>query len=235
MKKVLVLLAMSALVFSCKEEKKEVEQTPEEVTEETTVGIQEETVNYDAFGIKEPNLPKGLNKENKVPDVMLTMEDGTRMSLEGLYSEQPVVLFFYRGHWCPACAKHLSDFANEAKEIEDRGVKLVAVTPETYDNVDKTKEKTGANFTIVSDVDGSVMKAFDVDFDVTDNYQGIVQDKLGTSIAKSNATGEAILPVPATYIINTKGEIVYTQFNPDYKNRASVQDILDNLPETEDE
>ncbi|GGB70158.1 hypothetical protein GCM10007424_07650 [Flavobacterium suaedae] len=234
MKKVIVLLAISALVLSCKEEKNDTDQIPEAEAEETTIGVQRETVDYDAFGIKKPNLPKGLNKGNKAPDVMLTMQDGTRMSLEGLYSEQPVVLFFYRGYWCPVCIKHLSEFAKEAKKIEDKGVKLVAVTPETYDNVGKTKEKTGANFTIVSDGDGSVMQAFDVDFDVTQNYQGMIQDKLDASIAESNATGEAVLPVPATFIINTKGEIVYTQFNPDYKDRASIQEIIDNLPETKE-
>lgn len=223
---------MSVLVLSCKEEKKDADQMHEESAEETTIGVQRETVDYDAFGIKEPNLPEGLNKGDKAPDVMLTMQDGTRVSLKELYSEQPVVLFFYRGYWCPVCTKHLSEFAKEAEKIEDRGVKLVAVTPESYDNVDTTKEKTGADFTIVSDVDGSVMKAFDVDFDVTENYQNLIQDKLDASIAKTNATGEAVLPVPATYIINTKGEVVYVQFNPDYNDRASVQDIIDNLPET---
>ena len=39
----------------------------------------------------------------------------------------------------------------------------------------------------------------------------------------------ANLPVPATYIIGKDGKIKYVFFNTDYKKRASVQEILNNL------
>lgn len=231
MKKLVTVLGLAALVMTgCKEEKNDTNLGSDETKEEVKVGVHEETVNYDSFGVREPNIPKGLKEGDKAPDIMLTMQDGSRISLEGLYKDQPLVLFFYRGEWCPICIKHLSKFAEEAKKIEERGVKLVAITSESYDNVNKTKEKTKANFTIVSDTDGSIMEAFDVDFDVTENYQKRIQNELGTSIAKSNASGEAVLPVPATYIINTNGDVIYVQFNPDYKDRATVQDIIDHLP-----
>jgi len=35
--------------------------------------------------------------------------------------------------------------------------------------------------------------------------------------------------VPATYIINRQGIITAVQFDPDYKNRASVKWMLKNL------
>jgi len=74
------------------------------------------------------------------------------------------------------------------------------------------------------------MKAFDVNYNVTNEYQSMIADKLNASIAETNATKEAVLPVPATYIIDTKGKIIYKQFNPNYKVRASIEDILNNLP-----
>jgi hypothetical protein len=37
---------------------------------------------------------------------------------------------------------------------------------------------------------------------------------------------EAKLLVPATYVINPKGEIVFRHFDYDYKNRASVNAML---------
>ena len=42
----------------------------------------------------------------------------------------------------------------------------------------------------------------------------MIQEHLNASIKGTNANGEAVLPVPATYIINTNGKIVYRQFNP---------------------
>ena len=49
---------------------------------------------------------------------------------------------------------------------------------------------------------------------------------LKVSIAKNSAFGEAKLPVPATYVIDTDGTIIFSHFNPDYGKRASIDDIL---------
>ncbi len=38
------------------------------------------------------------------------------------------------------------------------------------------------------------------------------------------------LPVPATFIIDRNREIVWRQFDPNYKNRASVENIVKHLP-----
>lgn len=123
----------------------------------------------------------------------------------------------------------MSEFAENAKAIEAKGAKIVAVTPETYENIEKTKSQTGADFTIISDVDGAVSKAFDVNFSVTEAYQAMIQEKLNASIANTNANKKADLPVPATFIIDTNGKIIYRQFDPDYKNRASIAEILSHL------
>ncbi|TVQ90758.1 MAG: AhpC/TSA family protein, partial [Bacteroidetes bacterium] len=37
------------------------------------------------------------------------------------------------------------------------------------------------------------------------------------------------LPIPATYIIGQDGKIAWRQFDPDYKKRSSVKDILEAL------
>lgn len=228
MKKILMITAIAAVFTGCKEDK-------EAAVADETVAVQTEVVNdsidYKAFGMEEDNLPDGLKVGDNAPQIVFTMPDDTRMSLKGLYEKQPVVIIFYRGYWCPVCIKHLSEFAEEAKEIEAKGARLVAITSESYDNVKTTKEETGADFTIISDTDGKVMEAFDVDFKVREDYQGMIQERVDASIAKTNATGEAVLPVPATYIIDTNGKIVYRQFNPNYRERASLQEIIDHLPE----
>ncbi len=230
MKKAVFAFAIVAALFtSCKSEK---EKTTEEetVVAEEGMAVADEKPDYAGFGMEEEDLPQGLKVGDTAPDIAMTTADNKKVNLKDLYAEQPVVVIFYRAYWCPVCIKHLSEFAEKAKDIEAKGVKLVAITSETYDNVDKTKAETGANFTIISDADGEIMKAFDVDFKVTESYQAMIGDKLNASVAETNATGKAVLPVPATYIIDTDGKIVYRQFNPNYRERASVQEIIDNLP-----
>jgi peroxiredoxin len=221
MKKLLFALLITTVLVSCK---KEVKETQKEVV------TAEPSIDYASVGMDTTSIPKGLNVGDNAPEITFTTVDNKKETLASYYEKQPVVIIFYRGYWCPVCNKHLTEFAAKAKQIETAGAKLIAISSESYDNVAKTKEQTGANFTIISDADGSIRKAFDVNFKVTEEYQAMIQDKLKASIAETNANKQAELPVPATFIINKLGKIVYKQFNPDYKVRASVEDILNNLP-----
>lgn len=226
--KFLWTLALFAVLIACKREQKQ--ESEETATQEAVDTVAKPAVDYAKFGMDNGDLPEGLEEGDPAPEVSFVGEDGKEVALADLYKDQPVVVLFYRGYWCPVCNKYLSDFASRAEQIEEKGAKLVAITPESYDNVAKTVENTGAEFTIFSDPDGRVIEAFDVDFDVTKDYQNLVQEKLGTSIAEANASGETVLPVPATFIIDTDGTIVFRQFNPDYTQRASVEEIIKNLP-----
>jgi len=225
MKKIgFILIVILLVTISCKNEKKT--KKVESVKKETKMAINDNT----KFGIDAGSSPQGLTVGTQAPNVKLTLQDGKVVTLADLYKSQPVVLFFYRGYWCPVCNRHLTAFAKDAGKIEAKGVKLIAVTPESYDNVAKTRAQTGIKFTVVSDTDDSVLKAFKVNFKVTDKYQQMIQDRLNASIAKTNANGQAVLPVPATFIIDKTGKIVYRQFDPDYHNRAGVDEILAHLP-----
>ncbi len=221
MKKLVMLLALVSVV-ACKQKEQPVESKVEETVEVAEVTPE---IDYASYGMKADNAPKGLAKGTKAPEVSLTI-DGKQIALAELYKDQKVALIFYRGYWCPACNKHLSNFAERAKELEEKGIKLIAITPEAQEGVEKTKERTKANFTIVSDTDGSLQQAFDVDYDVTEGYLGKVQEKLSVSIAENNANGQGQLPVPATYVIDSNGEIVFAHFDPNYSKRASIDDIL---------
>jgi peroxiredoxin len=73
-----------------------------------------------------------------------------------------------------------------------------------------------------------IMKSYKVNFAVDEKtvtrYKGY-----GIDFDNANGSNGANLPVPATYIIGKDGKIKYVFFNTDYRKRASVQDILDNL------
>lgn len=192
--------------------------------------LPEPTIDYASLGMNDTYIPRGLNVGENAPEITFLTSENQKKTLDSYYEKQPVVIIFYRGYWCPVCNKHLSEFAEKAKQIEEAGAKLIAISSESYENVEKTIEQTGADFTIISDADGTIMKAFDVSYHVTDSYQDMIQVKLDASIKETNACKKAELPVPATFIIDKKGTIVYKQFNPNYKVRASVEDILNNLP-----
>ena len=188
---------------------------------------------YDKYGMKETanqKLPKGLEVGTAAPDFKAMNQDEEEVVLSEVLAEQSVVLFFYRGEWCPLCSRYLSNFQDSLAFVEAQNVKVIAVTPEKLESSEKMLEKTGAEFIVVNDADKSIAKKYDVLFGVTEAYQKKIKTLLFTDIAKNNEEEEANLPVPATYIINRKGEIVYRHFDINYKNRASVKEILANLP-----
>ena len=236
MKKLLVSLFVISLIISCKNEKGKEAQIPQQEetnsnTETLQMTVEAPTFDYASFGIVDTDIPKGLEVGAMAPDISFPAERDDKMYLPNLYKEQPLVIIFYRGYWCPVCNKYLSDFATKVSQIEAKGAKIIAFTPETSENIAKTKKNTSLGIAVYSDSDGSIMKAFDVDYEVTEGYQNKIQEKLNTSINETNNTDTAILPVPATFIINKEGKIVYKQFDPDYHNRASVEEILANIPQ----
>lgn len=229
MKKI-VLCAISAFaLFSCTETPKEKVQPVTETPTTETAKTETTKEDLSKFGIADNSSPQGLQKGETIPDVTFTLEDGSTTSLKSLYKQQPLVVFFYRGYWCPYCNQYLAQLAEKAKDLEITGAKLIAITPETYENAAKIKDNTHANFTIISDKDGSIMKAFKVAFDVTKDYQDKLE-KHNISFDSANASGEAVLPIPATYVIAQNGEITYSFNNPDYTMRAPIEEIFQNIP-----
>ena len=159
------------------------------------------------------------------PDFTALDQTGKAQSLKELLKKGPVVIMFYRGQWCPYCNKQLKSLEDSLSFIMDKGATLLAVTPETNENVDKTIEKTQVSFPVLSDKGLSIMKAYKVAFDV--DVETIAKyKKYGIDFEKANGSNGAVLPIPAVYIIDKNGKITYAYFDTDYKKRASVAEIV---------
>ena len=172
--------------------------------------------------------PEGLKVGDKAPMFSAKNQDGKEMDLKQLLKKGDVVMLFYRGQWCPYCNQQLKKVNDSLQMITSKGATVLAITPETAENIAKTIEKTKAGFSIIEDMNLAIMKQYKVNFAVDDNT--IVKYKnYGIDFDKANGSNSANLPVPATYIIGTNGLIKYAFFDVDYKKRASVKDIIQHL------
>lgn len=186
--------------------------------------------NESKYGMESSSSPTGLNIGDEAPDFVTAKADGSDYSLSEDLRSNAVVLIFYRGYWCGYCTRELAAFSDSLALLQENGIDVVAVTPETYDYVDETIEKADVTFTILSDTDGSVMRAYDVEFEVTDAYNDKIKNYKGMSLETINGQDDAALPIPATYLVvpsKDGGRIAWRHFDPDYSQRASVADILD--------
>jgi peroxiredoxin len=187
-------------------------------------------IGYSSFGIETSiNVPHGLKVGDNAPDFTGYDQTGKQVQLKKVLEQGPAILFFYRGKWCPICSRYLNNYQDSLKVLTDLGFNVVAITPESIENVEQTVKAHNLTFTVIYDCQEKIMKDYDVMFSVTKDYQAKVLSALSIDIAKNNGRDEARLPVPATYIISKDGIIVAVQFDPDYKNRASVKWMLKNL------
>ena len=97
------------------------------------------------------------------------------------------------------------------------------------ENITKTIEKTKASYSILYDEGLKIMKSYDVAYPV-DSMTIAKYKTYGIDFNAVNGdVNGANLPVPAIYVINKKGKIVYRHFDPDYRKRATIKEIVSHL------
>ncbi|MDB5207620.1 MAG: AhpC/TSA family protein [Flavisolibacter sp.] len=172
--------------------------------------------------------PEGLFLNSKAPDFKLKDQSGIEVNLKELRKKGQTVVIFYRGNWCPYCSRQLKNLNDSLALIIAKGAQLVAITPEASAGIDSTVAKTGAVFPILYDEGGKMATAYQVSFKLDDRT--VSRYKMsGIDLLKNNNQKQAVLPVPAVYIINTEGSITYRYFDENYKKRVSVAEILKNI------
>jgi peroxiredoxin len=173
--------------------------------------------------------PEGLFLNSKAPDFRAKDQRGNEIRLKDVLKDSLVVLVFYRGQWCPYCNKHLKKLEDSLQLIKAKGARLIAVTPEKPENIEKTLEKTKASYPVLYDENMKIMRAYEVAFEVDERTVNRYKNADIDLAAANGHKDKVFLPVPALYIISKEGTIIYRFFEPDYKKRTSVKEILENL------
>ena len=164
---------------------------------------------------------QALKTGDKIPAFSLPNQNNDDMSLP----DSLVVLNFYRGGWCPYCNFELGALQKLVPEFEAAGARLIAITPENPDHSMSTKEKNELSFDILSDAGNKVAKQFGLVFALPAEIQSIY-NAFGIDVQKHNGDDTFELPIPATYVINSEGEIVYHFVDSDYTQRSEPSDVL---------
>lgn len=170
----------------------------------------------------------GVQPGDRAPLFKAADQNGRTIDLAEKIKEGPVVLFFYRGQWCPYCNRYLSDLQDSLHYITDKGAFVVAITPEKGEGIDKTVEKTGAQFSLVYDEGHQIMDAYDVTFELSGSKH-LMYKAAGIDINKASGNEDRALPIPATFIIDQKGRVQVRHFEMDYKQRMTVEHIIEAL------
>lgn len=162
-----------------------------------------------------------------LPDATLVRADGTSVGLAEELSGSPAVLVFYRGAWCPYCNITLRHYnENLAPALTDRGVRLIAISPQTPEGTEAAILKDGLSFTVLSDPGNALATRFGIVTAPSADARG-AHTQLGFDVANSNADSTAAIPFPTVLVIGVDGAITFADVHVDYTSRTEVPVILE--------
>ena len=161
-----------------------------------------------------------------MPDGHLVQPDGTATTLAQARGDAPAVIVFYRGAWCPYCNLALRTYQQDlVPELTQRGVRLIAISPQDVDGSLTDVQARELTFTVLSDPGNSVAGQLGILMSPTDEALG-GQRKLGLDLRERNADGTATLPMPTVLVVDRTGVVRFVDVHPVYTERTEVADIL---------
>lgn len=150
----------------------------------------------------------------QIPDTPLLNSKGEKTQLSKVFSQKPTVLIFYRGGWCPFCNVHLAEIGKIEKDILQAGYQIVAISPDDYQNLQSTSEKSQLGYQVLSDSQGDLLKAVGIAFQAPEKAKSYIASQTKGKVTE-------ILPVPTLMVVDKKGVILFEYINPDFKKRIS--------------
>jgi peroxiredoxin len=183
----------------------------------------EEQAGLDAAGV-----PAGIARPGAVmPDGDLLDVLGAPTGLARTRNGKPAVVVFYRGAWCPYCNIALRSYQEQiVPALAERGVELVAVSPQKPDGSLSVKEAHELTFAVLSDPGNQLAGALGILTRPTDGVRE-AQAALGVDVAEGNGDGTADVPMPTTVLVDAAGTIRWIDVHPNYTTRTEPQQILD--------
>jgi peroxiredoxin len=177
-------------------------------------------------------INNSLQVGQKAPDFTLPNATGGEVSLSSLLKIGSVVLSFYQGEWCPFCNLELRAYQQVLPKLEALGATFVAVSPEKPEFAQLLADKQKLTFPVLTDHDNLIGRKYGLVYQMNSDVKAIALN-FGNDISKRNGSDKWELPVPGTFVIDTKGVVRFAHVDPNFMtgrtNPETVLDILTTL------
>lgn len=161
-------------------------------------------------------------------DFLLPSDNGRLVGLSEMLEAGPVVVAFFRGHWCPYCLMSAGAVASIYPEIRARGADLVAITPEVGRFSAELKGTVSADFRILSDIDNTYALELGLVYDVGDQQRAFMEEaEWGFQAFNHNEAW--LLPIPALFVVGMDGRVRSRFLDPDFRHRPAIEAVLSAL------
>ncbi|HEY1819837.1 MAG TPA: peroxiredoxin-like family protein [Trebonia sp.] len=151
---------------------------------------------------------------------------GAPTSLYKAAGDGTAVLVFYRGAWCPYCNVALSAYQQYLlPALTERGVQLMAISPQAPDGSLSMQEKNDLAFAVLSDPGNGIARGLGILTQPSDEARA-AQLELGLDLTAVNADGTIGLPMPTVAILDAGHVLRWIDVHPDYTTRTEPAQVL---------
>lgn len=171
-----------------------------------------------------------LKSGDTAPDITLKTMDGNDINLSDLWQKGTTIITFIRHFGCPACRAMLRELEENKADLEKRGIQVVAIGMGTPKRTQEFVAEMGVTFPILADPRRSAYDAYRL---MKMNWREEMRPsqflKTTQNMLKyggGSTAGQDVLQLGGTFIINSKGMIIYAHTNKAVSDDPNVAALL---------
>ena len=159
-----------------------------------------------------------LETGRTLPVFDLENADGSAISSD-YFAGKTTLLMFYRGNWCPLCMAQIKEIAARYRELSERGVEIVLISPQPHTHTAKLAGRFDVPFRFLVDPGGKAGEAL-----------GIAAPG-GLPLGMELFGYDQDTVMPTVIIVNAEGEILFADQTDNYRMRPEPDTLLRILDE----
>ncbi len=215
--------------YSLQDQLDEITSTTRNLVQADRLAVSERAVaELFATNIEDRILPVGA----LAPEFELHDANGRLVRSQDMLALGPLVIKFFRGRWCPYCVTELETWRNLYCKLRECGALMVAIGPQTERQSDFMAGQHSLPFPLLSDPGCALAEKFGLAYTVPEylreHYLSIL-----INIPFVNGESSWRLPLPATYVLDRAGRILFAQAHADFRVRPEPEEALRALLESQ--
>ena len=164
----------------------------------------------------------------RAPGFQLQDHDGQIFRSADALARGRLLLCFIRGRWCPFCVGQMEAMNLVVPEIEKTGASMVALCPQTVKQSYLMHDRHKLRFPLLSDRGNDVARQFGLAYRVPEMQEAVYR-RAFVNLPFANGDNSWELPIPATYVVDRDGTILYASADEDYTQRPEPKDVVKEL------
>jgi peroxiredoxin len=174
-----------------------------------------------ATGIEDRILPVGA----LAPEFELYDATGRIVRSQDMLALGPLVIKFFRGRWCSYCVTELETWRDLYGTLRENNALMVAIGPQTERQSDFMSGQHGLPFPVLSDPGCALAEKFGLAYTIPEYLRDYYMSIL-INIPFVNGESSWRLPLPATYVLDRAGRIVFAEAHADFRVRPEPEEAI---------